>query len=814
MMMNVVQLLRASVVRNPQHPCLRFKVEGVYRDWTYQEVWDEIVRFAASLKARGVQPGDKVAIMAESSEKWTVCDFAIMAIGAVVVPIYPSVTPQQAAFILQNADIKCLIVGTWPLAQSLDGLLPDLVQFVVLLEGTIRPYAVPVESFDEIQAQAPPPIPVQDIDNVPSDATATIVHTSGTSGTPKGVILSHRNLTSNIEACLSVLTVKPDDVTLSYLPLSHIFERTVGHFCLLTAGGTISYAESLETIQQDIAEIQPTVLVTVPRLLEKVYAGILQKIEDRPKPVSRFIMRSLDASVGSMQYKVANRLVYRKLRRGLGGNLRAVVSGGAGLSGQISIFYQRAGIPVCEGYGMTETAPVIAVNPLDSIQPGTVGKPLPNVDIQLAEDGELLVKGPNVMSGYYGNKAATAETIDAKGWLHTGDIAELVDGYIRIVERKKNILVLATGKNVAPYPIENAITLSPFILEAVLVGDQRKYVACLIVPDFQAIRAKLSLPAHTDENDHALISNLAVRRLLQEEIQQAVVNFADFEQPKRAALLTAPFSIEGGDLTPTLKVKAKVVLQKYQREIEDVYEGIRYLDIYGSASTGLVPEDAALEPPSGQSGGLGAEVPAEVMAATGAAAFETGSETADEEVSEARIKKRYRPLWVAAGAAAILILGFTGLAYAHRIPPSLNLLGTLRQVHHNNNQINQANNQIVGKMGKVENLSSLTPKLATQLQTLGNGLKQQNANLATLKTLSQDEIGLSQQFAVFASKINSDLGSVSGTTASQSATAANMSRVASRLNQTAGQLEQTNQQIAGKLSQANSQTQTVSQEVP
>lgn len=822
--MNVVQLLRASVVRNPQHPCLRFKVEGAYRDWTYQEVWDEIAKFAGNLKERGIEPGDKVAIMAESSQKWTVCDFAIMAVGAVVVPIYPSVTPQQATFILRNADVKCLVVGTWDLAMKLEGYLPDLVQFVVLLDGSIQPYPVPVELFSEIQAQTPPPFNVGSIDDVTADVTATIVHTSGTSGTPKGVILSHGNLTSNIEACLSVLTVEPHDVTLSYLPLSHIFERTVGHFCLLTAGGTIAYAESLDTIQQDMAQIRPTVLVTVPRLLEKVYAGILQKIEDRPQSLSRFLSACLDAPVGSWKYGVANRLVYRKLRSGLGGNLRAVVSGGAGLSGQISVFYQKAGIPVCEGYGMTETAPVIAVNPLDSIKPGMVGKPIPNVDIKIADDGELLVKGPSVMSGYYGNEEATAETIDAKGWLHTGDIAELVDGYIRIVERKKNLLVLVTGKNVAPYPIENAITLSPFILEAVLVGDQRKYVAALIVPDFEAIQSKFSLPASSDDGARVLHTNLDVRRLLQQEIQQAVAGFADFERPKRAAILSAPFSIEGGDLTPTLKVKAKVVLQKYRREIEAMYEGIRYLDIYGSAETGLGLEDARVNPPDGQSGGLGADVPGEVMAATSATglqsealqseALQSGSETVAEKPRQVRGKRGYRALSVAGAAAAVLILGFGGLAYANRIAPSLNLLGTLHKVHQNNDQINQANDQIVGKMGKVESLSSLTPKLATQLQTLGTGLHQQNTNLATLKKLSQDEIGLSQQFATLAGKVQSNLASVSGTTKSQANTAAEMSSVASHLNQTAEQLQQTNQQIATKLSQANTKTQTVSQEVP
>ncbi|GMA62539.1 AMP-dependent synthetase/ligase [Alicyclobacillus fastidiosus] len=399
-------------------------------------------------------------------------------------------------------------------------------------------------------------------------------------------MLSHRNITSNLQACLSVTPVFRDDVTLSYLPLSHILERTVGHYCVLTAGATIAYAEGIEQIRENLREVSPTLLVTVPRLLEKVYAGIQQRVERAPRPIRHLLCSPPRKSI--LGRTVANALVYRKLRAGFGGRIRTIISGGAGLAQKIAEFYQEAGIPVCEGYGMTETAPVVAVNRLDDIRPGTVGRPLPNVEVRLAPDGELLVRGPNVMRGYYHDPLSTDETIDREGWLHTGDIAAIEGGYVRIVERKKHLIVLATGKNVAPFPIENAIALSSYIADAVLVGDERQYVTCLLVPDFAALSSKASgLGLH--ESDFSNWPNhVEIRRLLQREVQTAVARFAEFERPKRALLIASAFSLDSGELTPTLKVKAKLVAQKYRVAIDQMYEGIDYLDIYGSPEAGLV----------------------------------------------------------------------------------------------------------------------------------------------------------------------------------------------------------------------------------
>lgn len=809
-MLNVVQLFRASVVRNPQHPCLQFKEDGQYRTWTYGFVWEQVMKVAAGLKARGMGRGDKVAILAESSPNWVLCDFAVMAIGASVVPIYPSVTAPQAAFILKNADVKCLLAGSWDLVVDLVPLLPQSVSRVVLFEGEEVSSSVGVESMKHIIETADvSSFDERQIDDIPATSTATIVHTSGTSGTPKGVILSHQNLSSNIEACLSVLPVEPSDISLSYLPLSHIFERTVGHFCLFTAGATVAYAQGLDTIQANLQEVRPTVLVTVPRLLEKVYAGILQRLQEKPAFLARFVHACIEAPMGTWKSKVADRLVYRQLQRGLGGRIRAVVSGGAGLAADIASFYQKAGIPVCEGYGMTETAPVIAVNTLESIQPGTVGKPLPNLQIRIADDGELLVKGPNVMSGYYNNPQATSEVIDSDGWLHTGDIAELVDGRVRIVERKKNLLVLATGKNVAPYPIENAMTLSPYIVDTVLVGDQRKYVACLVAPDFAAIADKLGREGHSESDYPSWVSDLEVRRLLQREIQQSVTGFAEFEQPKRAVLLTAPFSIESGDLTPTLKVKSKVVLEKYQSEINQMYEGISFLDIFGDPETGLTgsvppsPPDQITHVPN---------VPYSGVETAASAGTETNANIAADSMKSKRKKRRWGMWFGLALVAAVGVL--IVLVGPPKLPANLNLLATLGQVKHNNAQIDKANNQIVGEMGKVQNLSGLSPKLATQLGTLSSGLHQQNNSLAELQNLSVDEIGLSKQFANLASTMNRNLGSVARTTKGQSDAAANMSQTAKQLSSTAANIANTNQQIASKLNDATAKTQTVASEVP
>ncbi|WAH36141.1 AMP-dependent synthetase/ligase [Alicyclobacillus dauci] len=798
--MNVVQLFRASVLRDPSHACLMYKADGAYQTLTYEQVWHRIVRVASSLRDLGVREGDKVAIMAETSPAWTICDFAILALGAVVVPIYPSLPAHEAVYMMNNAEAKYFITDSPTSMSALRGVWPEAIRAVILLEESPVRCDKPVYAFrDFFQDEDETPLDPSLTDTlIPSNALATIVHTSGTSGRPKGVMLSHQNLTANIEACLSMMSVEKDDITLSYLPLSHIFERTVGHFCVFAAGGTIAYAEGLDKIQQNLLEVRPTVLITVPRLLEKVYTGIHQKLDAAPRAVRTFVNNSMKKP-NPLNRRIVDKLVYAKLRSGFGGRLRIVISGGSGLAERIAKFFREAGIPVCEGYGMTESAPVISFNPVEDIRPGTVGKPIPNVQVKLADDGEVLVKGPNVMMGYYGDPLATSEAIDEDGWLHTGDISVIEDGYVRVVERKKHLLVLATGKNVAPYPIENAITVSPYIADAVLVGDDRKYVGSLIVPDFAAL-SDLARTHNLDESDFELWNNHpAIRRLLQEEIRKAVEPFAEFERPKRAILLSAPFTLGSGEITPTLKVKAKVVLQRYARDIEAMYEGTRYLDIYGSVEHGIVP-GSPLTPMETN----------EPM--TGGSSLAASSEAA---TPEAKVRRRRTRRWVAAGLVAVLIGLSVGLAKAGiQLPKNLNLLSTIKHVHKNNDQINGENTKIVQGMQNVSQLSGLTPAMASQLQSLSTGLNDQNDRLSSLTRLSVQEIGLSKQFGAVASALNGDLGNVASSTQQQSNAVQTMSKTAADIERLATQLEQTNQTMAKKLNQATASTKQISTEVP
>ncbi|GAX90288.1 AMP-dependent synthetase/ligase [Effusibacillus lacus] len=590
--MNLLTLLHSAVSEVPQKACLMYKQDGKYTSITYSEFWDRIMHFAAGLVTFGAKPGDKIGILSTNCPEWAISDYASLAIGAVVVPIYPTLPAAQVEFILKNADVRYLIVQDGMQLEKVRSRWPEsLLQVIVFRETTpsMDGKAVPFSDVCSIGKHQNLSGSRPDVYSIPEGQLATIVHTSGTTGNPKGVMLTHSNIVSNIHASLSYLPVEKTDVSLSFLPLSHIFERTVGQFAALSSGATIAYAESIETIQQNLKEVRPTIFITVPRLLEKVYAGILNKVEKAPGPLRGVLKKGIESGTSAgLTYRLVDKLVYRKVREGLGGRLRCIVSGGSGLAADIANFFIRAGIPVHEGYGMTEAAPVICANPKDGCIPGTVGKPLPGVRVRVAEDGELLVKGPNVMQGYYKNPEATAETIDSDGWLHTGDIAEIHNGYVRIVDRKKNILVLGTGKNVAPWPVENAISLSPFITQAVLIGDKRNYVTCLLVPDvgaLQSLAGKMGL----GPNPADWLENPEIRKLIAGEVRKATVGFADFEIPKRAVLLQKELTLETGELTPTLKVKNQAILEKYGHLIEDMYNGKQYLPIFDDSGPSASP---------------------------------------------------------------------------------------------------------------------------------------------------------------------------------------------------------------------------------
>jgi long-chain acyl-CoA synthetase len=586
--MNLIQLFYHSVMKYPDKKCILYKRDGQYHSYTYEELWSATLRFAAGLKACGIEKGDHVGLLSTNCPEWPITDLAAMTIQAVVVPVYPTLPSIQVHYILQHAGVKCVIAQDESQLEKLFENWPDTLEKVILIrsehpitDDRVLSFSNVLYMGNQFQKEHDP----SDIDAIPEHQLATIVYTSGTSGTPKGVMLTHKNIVSNILASTRYLPVNNSDTTLSYLPLSHIFERTVGQFAAFTFGATIAYAESIETILENLQEVRPTLLVTVPRLLEKVYTRIQDRVGKLPK-VIRLICESgfKTTSHRGITYRLVDLLVYKKLRSGLGGNIRMIVSGGAGLAANITEFFAKSGIPIYEGYGMTETSPVICVNPFGKARPGTVGLAIPGVELAIAEDGELLVKGPNVMLGYYDSPAETEKTITKDGWLHTGDVAEIKDSYVRIVDRKKNLLVLSTGKNVAPWPIENAISLSTYISEVILIGDGRQYVTCLVFPDFQTIRP-LAEQLQLGEDRGKWVAHPRIQACIQDEIASRSAAFASFERPKRAVIIPSELSIDTGELTPTLKIRNQMILKKYADVIDDMYKGLTGFEIFRTNET-------------------------------------------------------------------------------------------------------------------------------------------------------------------------------------------------------------------------------------
>lgn len=818
--MNLVELLYDTVLEHGTKEALRYKHAGEYHSMTYQQLWETILQFANGLKALHVKSGDKIGLLSTNCPEWVVSDFALMVLGAVVVPIYPTIPANQVEYILNNAEVSHIIVEDQGQLKKVEEVWPEHLQTAIVIKEASGDSSRRILTFGSVLQLGQRDSSLPDIHSISEEQLVSIVHTSGTSGNPKGVMLSHRNLVSNVQASLSILPVESTDVSLSYLPLSHIFERTVEEYATLSTGATVVYAEGIDAIQANLKETRPTILVTVPRLLEKVYAGVQTKLQHAPRPMRALLKKGLQSEKTSgLAYRLVDRVVYQKLREGLGGRIRAVVSGGAGLAQDIAEFYIRAGIPIYEGYGMTEAAPVIAANPFGASRPGTVGRPIPGVQVRLADDGELLVRGPNVMMGYYNNPEETAKTVTPDGWLHTGDIAEIQpDGYLKIVDRKKNILVLATGKNVAPWPIENAISLSPYIAEAVLVGDRRQYVSALIVPDFPALESmahELSLGA--DRN--RWLSHPKIRSLLSQEIAKTAADFAPFEQPKRAVLLAHELTQEAGDLTPTLKVKNKVILQKYGDLIEAMYNGVDYLPISRSepfeetgSRSAIVQEFSSAEPETA------ASIPAGAVYGdfTGDALHQSGAADMASNATAVTPRTSKRRRWlIAAVVLVVLVGGGLSMASAHvAIPQQLNLLGMVRRINNNNDSLNAENGKIVSHMQQIDKLSGQTQTLGNQLQSLNQGVAGDVSSLKQLQALSIQEQNLSQQFVQLGQVLHGNLNSINNSSTGQSQTTSAMVSKMNQLSAAAANMAKSNQALAQKLAKASAQTGQIATEMP
>jgi long-chain acyl-CoA synthetase len=417
---------------------------------------------------------------------------------------------------------------------------------------------------------------------------ATIIYTSGTTGDPKGVMLTHDNIFSNVRAARAVVPFAGEDTCLSFLPLSHIFERMAGHYLMLDTGTSIAYAESMEKVRDNLPEVRPTLVLSVPRLYEKMYAAVLEKALSGSfvkKQIFFWARRVADrwadvklsgvnpTGLIAVQYAIAQRLVFSKLKARTGGRLRYFVSGGAPLAPEINKFFYAAGLVILEGYGLTETSPVITVNSPDHFKIGTVGKPVAGVEVTIAADGEILTRGPHVMKGYYNKPEATAEVIDREGWFHTGDIGEVdAGGFVRITDRKKDIIVTAAGKNIAPQPIEGMVKQNKFVTEAVMIGDRRRYPVVLVVPNWDNLEKWARSKNLTWTSRAELLQNAAVKEKMEREVLGELHNLARFEMPKRVGLLEHEFSVERGELTPTLKVKRRVVDKAYKALIDTLYE--------------------------------------------------------------------------------------------------------------------------------------------------------------------------------------------------------------------------------------------------
>ncbi|HXH28840.1 MAG TPA: long-chain fatty acid--CoA ligase [Candidatus Polarisedimenticolia bacterium] len=572
---------------------LRYKAEGAWRDIPTEEFVSTVRALGLGLMALGVGRGDRVAILSENRPEWTAFDHALLNIGAVNVPIYPTLLTEQIRFILENSQASLLMVSSEAQFRKVEPLraeLPGLRRIVLLdAEGTPPPETLgwgEVLRRGQEAHHADPQAFERGRASLGPDDLASILYTSGTTGEPKGVMLTHGNFASNVDATLRIIPFSESDVTLSFLPLTHVFERMV-EFAYLGAGATIAYAESIEAVPQNIAEIRPTVVASVPRLFEKVHARVLDGVQ--ASSVVRRLLFALALAVGRRQarallggdaapvwvrllHPITDHLVSAKVRARMGGRLRFFISGGAPLSPAIAEFFYAMGIRVLEGYGLTETSPVIAVNRLDRARLGTVGPIVPGLAVRIAEDGEILVRGPSVMKGYFRNEAATREAI-RDGWFHTGDIGRIdADGFLAITDRKKEVLKTSGGKMVAPQPIENLLKSDRFISQAVLIGDRRRFISALIAPDVAWMESYARHKGIPYASAGELRSHPRVLDLYRRRIEAKMAGHPSYEVVKKFRLLPAELTQEAGELTPTLKVKRRVVEEKYRDLIESMYE--------------------------------------------------------------------------------------------------------------------------------------------------------------------------------------------------------------------------------------------------
>jgi len=569
---------------------LKDKRDKVWTDHSWTEVSEAAGKLRAGLLGLGVRPGDRVAILSDNCPEWIVVDQAVLGLGAIVVPLYTTSGLEETAHVINDSGAKVIAANGPEMVTKLLGLgssIPDLTAIVAMHHGAqpadgakTTPALMTLAS---VSGDAPAAVAAGSRDDL-----ATIIYTSGTTGTSKGVMLSHGNILSNAEDSLAALGFNHTDITLSHLPIAHSFERTAGYYTVAMGGGTIAFAESLGQIAANLVEIEPTVVLTVPRLLEVIHSRVMRTVEASSPMRQRLFKMALAAGEQAAVYRhrgkpvppmlasamaLFRRLVFARVRAVFGNRLRYLISGGAPLPVEINRFLSAAEVPIVEGYGLTEAAPVVACNLHNGrTRIGTVGLPLARIETAIAADGELLLRGPNIMKGYYKLEAETKEAIDENGWLHTGDIGKIdAEGYISITDRKKEIIVLSGGKNISPAYVEGKLVGDKLISQACVVGDRRKHLAALVVPDCENLAEFLTRNNLDPRDPQALAKSPALRALLQGRIHEVNKQLSDVEAIVAFTIVPQPFTQENGELTPSLKVRRKVVQAHFKAQIDSMY---------------------------------------------------------------------------------------------------------------------------------------------------------------------------------------------------------------------------------------------------
>ncbi|CAN5786678.1 AMP-dependent synthetase/ligase [soil metagenome] len=587
------QLFFDAVAKYDKPDALQYKVNGTYHPISSRLVAERVRRAALGLAELGVQAGDRVAIFSENRPEWAIADYACVTSGLTDVPLYPNLPPEQAAYILRDSGAVAMFVSDAAQAAKIVEVRDKCPALRHVITFDAARHAGADHTLAEIEAMGA----TADTDarreayraasdRVQPDDLATLIYTSGTTGDPKGVMLSHDNLFSNVMASAACIPFTTNEIGLSFLPLSHIFERMAGHYLMFHVGCSIAYAESIDTVPIDMQVVRPTLVLSVPRLYEKMYARVLENVLAGGAVKQRIFFWArrvaeqwADVTLAggtprgllALKYRIAQKLVFSKLRTRTGARLRYFVSGGAPLAPEINKFFYAAGLVILEGYGLTETSPVIAVNTPAAFRIGTVGKPVPGSEVSIASDGEILTRGPHVMKGYYNKPEATADAIDAEGWFHTGDIGEVRDGYLAITDRKKDIIVTAGGKNIAPQPIENLVKTNKYVSQAVMIGDKRKFPVLLVVPNWEQLEKHGKKRGFLWTDRAQMLQMPLIHEKMEREVRKQLTGLANFEMPKKIALLEHDFSIERGELTPTLKVKRRVIDKTYKDVIDGLY---------------------------------------------------------------------------------------------------------------------------------------------------------------------------------------------------------------------------------------------------